>query len=366
MPYKNNKKIVTVIAHITAWVCFFTLPYLVFFPRMRDFNISNHQWATIICNNVFLVVFYYLNTLLLIPKFLAKEKWLWYVLSIAGCLLVFLYVPKEIATWIAEPEVFNPNNREFIRNPAYTGKRHFPGMMRAGKRSVTDPYNTVLFLLVFTVGTCISVIQRWLQTEQTRKETENEKLNTELSFLKSQVNPHFFFNTLNNIYSLAVVRSEKTAPAVMKLSAIMRYILTETQHDLVPLSNEVAFIHNFIDLQKVRLTDKVILNFSAEGDIETLLIAPLLFIPFVENAFKYGVSTKESSNITIEIRTEGNKVLFTAENYIVPSENNLMENTGIGINNVKRRLELMYAGKHTLTTSQQDNYYSVHLEIITS
>jgi hypothetical protein len=323
---------------------------------MREFNISNHQLATIVCNNVFLVLFYYLNTLLLIPKFLAREKWLLYVLSIVASLFIFLYLPRQIATLIAEPEVFNPNNREFIRNPAYTGKKHFLGMMRGGNRPVADPYNTVLFLLVFTMGTSISVIQRWRKTEQTRKETENEKLNTELSFLKSQVNPHFFFNTLNNIYSLAVVRSEMTAPAVMKLSAIMRYILTETQRDLVPLYNEVEFIHNFIDLQKVRLTDKVILNFLTEGDIETLLIAPLLFIPFVENAFKYGVSTKESSNINIEIKTEENKILFTVVNYIVPSENNLMENTGIGINNVKRRLELMYPGKHTLTTTQKDNY----------
>lgn len=365
MPYRNNKKIVTFIAHVAAWICFFALPYLVFFPRMREFNISNHQLATIVCNNVFLVLFYYLNTLLLIPKFLAREKWLLYVLSIVASLFIFLYLPRQIATLIAEPEVFNPNNREFIRNPAYTGKKHFLGMMRGGNRPVADPYNTVLFLLVFTMGTSISVIQRWRKTEQTRKETENEKLNTELSFLKSQVNPHFFFNTLNNIYSLAVVRSEMTAPTVMKLSAIMRYILTETQRDLVPLYNEVEFIHNFIDLQKVRLTDKVILNFLTEGDIETLLIAPLLFIPFVENAFKYGVSTKESSNINIEIKTEENKILFTVVNYIVPSENNLMENTGIGINNVKRRLELMYPGKHTLTTTQKDNYYSVHLEIIT-
>ena len=318
--------------------------------------------ASIICNNVFLVFFYYLNTLVLIPRFLVKEKWLWYALSIAASLTFFLYVPRQIANLIAEPEVFNPQNREFIRNPSFKGSSRFSGVRR---RPFADPYNTVLFLLIFTVGTCISVIQRWLRTEQTRKETENEKLNTELSFLKSQVNPHFFFNTLNNIYSLAVVRSEKTAPAVMKLSSIMRYILTETQSDRVPLRNEVDFIHNFIDLQQVRLTDKVTLNFSAEGEMDTLLVAPLLFIPFVENAFKYGVSTKESSNITIEISTEGNKIIFMAKNYVVPSENNLMENTGIGINNVKRRLELIYPGKHQLTTVEKDNYYTVHLEIIT-
>lgn len=358
----NNKTIVTVFAHVVAWACFFTVPYLVFFPRLREFNISNHMLANIICNNVFLVFFYYLNTLVLIPKFLVKEKWFWYALSIAASLLFFLYVPRQLAMLIAEPEMINPNNREFIRNPAYKGKPHYSGR---GGRPVADPYNTVLFLLVFTFGTAISVIQRWLRTEQTRKETENEKLNTELSFLKSQVNPHFFFNTLNNIYSLAIVRSEKTAPAVMKLSAIMRYILTETQRDKVPLNNEVDFIHNFIELQQVRLTDKVNVNFSAEGDLNTLLVAPLVFIPFVENAFKYGVSTKESSKIDIRISTERNRILFTAVNYIVPSENNLMENTGIGINNVKRRLELIYPDKHKLTTSEKDNYYSVHLEIET-
>lgn len=364
MPFNNNKKTVTLIAHSAAWLCFFTLPYLVFFPRLRDFSMSNHQLAAIICNNVFLVLFYYLNTLLLIPRFLVKEKWFLYILSIVVCLFVFLYAPKQIALLIAEPEPFNPNNREFIRNPAFKGKPRFTGYMRR-QRPVADPYNTVLFLLIFTVGTCISVIQRWLQTEQNRKETENEKLNTELSFLKSQVNPHFFFNTLNNIYSLAVVRSEKTAPAVMKLSSIMRYILTETQRDLVPLQNEVDFTNNFIDLQKVRLTDKVTLDFSTEGPADNLLVAPLLFIPFVENAFKYGVSTKEASTISIKIRTEGSTIHFSAVNYIVPSENNLTENTGIGINNVKRRLELMYPGKHQLTSFEKDNYYHVYLEIET-
>lgn len=367
---RNNKKIVTLITHILAWVCFITLPFLLFFPRLREFSMSNHALAQIICANVFLVAFYYLNTLVLVPRLLAKEKWLWYLLSVLACLWVFLNAPRQIALLIAEPEPYNELTREWIRvrNPAYKGKLHpqlGPGFNR-GQRPVADPYNTVLFLLVFTVGTCISVIQRWLKTEQNRKATENEKLNTELSFLKSQVNPHFFFNTLNNIYSLAVVRSEKTAPAVMKLSAIMRYILTETQRDLVPLSNEVEFIHNFIDLQKVRLTDKVLLNFTAQGNAENLLVAPLLFIPFVENAFKYGVSTKESSNINIEIKTEGTKIFFSAVNYIVPSENNLMENTGIGINNVKRRLELMYADKHKLSTFENDNYYNVHLEIETA
>jgi sensor histidine kinase YesM len=145
----------------------------------------------------------------------------------------------------------------------------------------------------------------------------------------------------------------------------MRYILTETQRDLVPLHNEVDFIHNFIELQQVRLTDKVHVSFSAKCEDDTLLIAPLLFIPFVENAFKYGVSTKDASQIQFHIRTEGHKVIFTSSNYIVSTNNSLLANTGIGINNVKRRLELMYPGKHKLSTTQKDNYYNVYLEIET-
>lgn len=360
---RSDKKLVTLLTHIVAWSCFFSVPYLVFFPRLREFNISDYMLAVIICNNVFIVGFYYFNTLVLVPKLLINKKWGWYILSIAACLGIFLFLPREVANFIVEPEFIKQNN-EYIRNPNFTGTPRLSRPPRKG-RPIADGYNTVLFLLVFAFGTCISVTQRWLRTERNRKETENEKLNTELSFLKSQVNPHFFFNTLNNIYSLAVVRSEKTAPAVMKLSAIMRYILTETERDLVPMNNEVDFIHNFIDLQQVRLTDKVRLTFAAEGNIDTILIAPLLFIPFVENAFKYGVSTKETSSIDIRIEARDNLVLFSAINKIVATESHLMENTGIGINNVKRRLELMYADKHTLTTKIENNQYIVKLEIHT-
>lgn len=355
----SNKKIVTIIAHIAAWACFFALPYLVFFPRMLDanFSMSDHMIASIICNNLFLVFFYYLNTLVLIPKLLMKEKWLIYTLTMFCFLAMYLYVPKYIATWIAPPEI-----RNFPTNTAGRGRPR----TGSSRRSFVDFFNIAIFLLVFTVGTCISVIQRWLQTEETRKETESQKLQTELSFLKSQINPHFFFNTLNNIYSLAVVRSDKTAPAVMKLSSIMRYILTETTQEHVALHNEVDFIKNYIELQQVRLTEKTTVAFSTDGLIDEKLVAPLVFIPFVENAFKYGISTKSVSHIEIKIAATPKSITFFSSNFIVPSENNMLENTGIGINNVKRRLELMYPGKYTLTNEIKDNFYLVHLEIITS
>jgi len=353
----KNKNIVSVIAHTAAWVCFFTLPYLVFFPRMLDsqYNMSDHMFASIVCNNVFLVVFYYLNTQILIPKLLMQEKWFLYITAVISCLIIFLIIPKYLAGIISPPEIRTYQRPSLPNAPGRT--------WQGRKRPLVEPFNMAIFFMVFTVGTCVAVIQRWLKTEEHRKETESEKLNTELSFLKSQINPHFFFNTLNNIYSLAIVKSEKTAPAVMKLSSIMRYILTETNNNLVPLQNEVDFTKNYIELQQVRLTEKTTINFNVVGEVDNKNIAPLLFIAFVENAFKYGVSTKSNSEINILIESQNDKIIFTASNYIVQSENNMTENTGIGINNVKRRLELMYPNKHQLSNTIKDNNYLVHLEI---
>jgi sensor histidine kinase YesM len=356
----DKNRSIQLIAHLAAWICFFSLPYLVFFPRLRDFSMSNHMLTVIILNNIMLVVFFYLNTQILIPKLLIKEKWVLYVLSLIGCLFIFLYVPRTLAMMIYPPEI-PLNITENTKGINLRSNR----IGRIRRRPYADFFNTVLFLLVITFGACIEVVRRWLQTEQNRKETEHERINTELSFLKSQVNPHFFFNTLNNIYSLAIVKSDKTAHAVLKLSAIMRYILTETERNLVPLENEVSFIHNYIELQQVRLTEKVQVNFTIEGNTAPLLVAPLIFIPFVENAFKYGVSTKEKSTIEIKLTIVEHSIYFYSNNYIVQSENNMMENTGIGINNVKRRLELLYPEKYEMNHLIENGHYIVNLSINT-
>lgn len=358
---KENKKILTILTHLVAWICLFSVPYLVFFPRLREFNMSDHMLATIICNDVFIVFFYYLNTQFLVPVLLINRKWWRYIISVGICLTVFLFTPRQVASLIATPEYIQQNDT-YVVNPAFKGAKKLSKAPRRSRR-LADPYNTVLFLLVFSFGTCIAVTQRWLSSEQHKKETENEKLNTELSFLKSQINPHFFFNTLNNIYSLAIVKSELTAPAVMKLSSIMRYILSETEKDFVPLTNEIEFVKNYIELQQMRLTDKVTVVFSTDGVTDDLQIAPLLFIPFVENAFKYGVSAKEASSISINIHTTPNSILFEANNTVVTNISTHLDSTGIGINNAKRRLALLYPNKHQLNISNKENNYQVSLHI---
>ena len=361
MPLKENKRILTILTHLVAWICLFLVPYLVFFPRLREFNMSDHMFSMIIINYIFIVFFYYLNTQLLVPALLINRKWWLYILSVVICLNIYLFTPKYLASFVATPEYIEQKGN-YVINPDFKGAKKLSKAPRRSRR-LADPYNTVLFLLVFSFGTCIAVTQRWLSSEQHKKETENEKLNTELSFLKSQINPHFFFNTLNNIYSLAIVKSEQTAPAVMKLSSIMRYILSETEKDFVPLTNEIEFVKNYIELQQMRLTDKVTVVFNTDGVSDDLQIAPLLFIPFVENAFKYGVSAKEISNIHIQIQATPTTILFEATNTVVTNIQTHLDSTGIGINNAKRRLALLYPNKHQLNISRQENTYQVSLHI---
>lgn len=374
---KERKKIITIAIHIAVWICFFCLPYI-FSPQPKEItaSITKYMVTLFVTINAFLLAFYYLNTLVLIPKFLFKKKWLLYLVSIAACFTLFIYTPREIThviTGNSEEDIreemrqeFRQRRNNFKENKDSIAKFSEPKKDNKRKSPKNEfryfPGSFVVFLLVLTIGICITSIQQWLRVEHTKEKIEHEKLNTELSFLKTQVNPHFFFNTLNNIYSLAVVQSDKTAPAVLKLSSIMRYILTETQTDKVPLENEIDFIKNYIDLQLVRLTDKVKVNFEVTGDTMNKSIAPLLFIPFVENAFKYGVSTKDNSEIDIHLIATGNTVELDVTNTIVHKANS-MDTTGIGINNVKRRLILSYPDKHTLYVSDNNNTFKVHLVI---
>jgi sensor histidine kinase YesM len=229
---------------------------------------------------------------------------------------------------------------------------------------VANPANLAVFLLVFVFSTGIRVINQWLRSEQRNKEIANEKLKAELSFLKAQINPHFLFNTLNNIYALASAQSEHTAAAVMKLSSIMRYVLTEARNDLVPLEKEIQFTSHYIELQKMRLTDKTIIDFCVRGEPLGRQIAPLLLLPFVENAFKYGISTRERSPINILLEIKNDSLYFSICNHKhISTALRVSDNTGIGISNTKRRLDLFYEDRYSLNIEDKSNEFIVHLKI---
>jgi len=348
-----KKLTVQIVIHIAAWLCFLLLPIL-FYPRPRevDYNFFVEHFLTplVLISNIYIIAFYYLNTYLFLPRLFDHQRFVSYTVLILALLVFYGFLTRIYHGVFGYPTL--PQNTVFTRaqNP------------RA--RPLINSGNLALFLLVFVFSTGIRVINQWLRSEQRNKEIANEKLKAELSFLKAQINPHFLFNTLNNIYALASAQSENTAPAVMKLSSIMRYVLTEARNDLVPLEKEIQFTSHYIELQKMRLTDKAVVDFTVRGEPFGRQIAPLLLLPFVENAFKYGISTRERSPIAIllEIKKETFEVSICNHKYF----NTMLrasDNTGIGINNTRRRLDLFYEDRYKLDIDDKPNEFSVHLKI---
>ena len=371
-----KKLTVQIVIHIAAWLCFLLLPFL-FYPHPAEVDISyfqEHYFTTFfLINNGFLIAFYYLNTYAFIPRLLDQKKFLGYAALILGLLIFFCILPRIYHGLFPNSAPFNgaqtgrqgtaPFNAGQFNGaqPGQPGGRP-PGPPRV--RPIISAGNLAVFLMVFVFSTGIRVINQWLRSEQRNKEIANEKLKAELSFLKAQINPHFLFNTLNNIYALATAQSEQTAAAIMKLSSIMRYVLTEARNDLVPLEKEILFTSHYIELQKMRLTDKTIVDFSVRGEPLGHQIAPLLLLPFVENAFKYGISTRERSpiNILLEIQKDSLNFKICNQKHL----NTLLrvsDNTGIGISNTKRRLDLFYEDRYSLEIDDKTNEFSVHLKI---
>jgi LytS/YehU family sensor histidine kinase len=219
---------------------------------------------------------------------------------------------------------------------------------------------TSAMIVGFAFG--LKVMDRHHDDEKRRKELEKEKLHSELAFLKNQISPHFFFNTLNNIYALTTIDTPAAQESILKLSKLMRYLLYESEQGETLISHEIDFMTNYIALMKLRLSQKVDLSVSFPTEYNDASIPPLLFIPFVENAFKHGISHREASFIDIKLKIEGNKLIFSTENSIGKSNQpSDKEHSGIGLENVKKRLALLFAERHQLVISETDLTFKAEL-----
>ncbi|MDR0793680.1 MAG: sensor histidine kinase [Chitinophagaceae bacterium] len=350
----SRSQIIQASLTLVAWLCFFMLPILLI-PYNKDFSPFRSQrfvyWF--VYTNIILVVFYYINSLKLIPLFLEKKKSKQYVLIIILCLAVYLSIYYLIGIKAETGEIKNFLERRIERDGAF----------RAYYIFFNGP--TFMFLIAFIVSGFSKIVTKWFLAEEVKEEVTKQQLQTELHLLKSQINPHFLFNTLNSIYSLSFSDGVKTGDAVLKLSKIMRYTLDEANNNTVLLSQEIEFINNYIELQKTRLTDKTVIHFEIDNNEAASLtrMPPLLFIAFVENAFKYGVSTQHSSVIDIRIGVQDKKVYFNCVNDILPGPRSLEKSTGTGINNVERRLQLLFGTKYEFSTNSANGKFSVHLVI---
>jgi two-component system, LytTR family, sensor kinase len=233
-----------------------------------------------------------------------------------------------------------------------------------------DFFGSIWFHLVvygMLLSFCLAYFftREWIRNERLKRQLIETQLTTELNFLKSQVNPHFLFNTLNNLYSIAQKSgNEQLETGIYKLSGLMRYVIYETSEAKVPLAKEIEYIHDFIGLSKLRfIAEEVRVNFLVEGPVNNVLIAPMILIPFVENAFKHGVKIESSSEIDVIVKAGSDKIVFECINDVHNVRKTTEQHAGIGLENVQRRLDLLYPGKHTLNIDKTPVKYKVYLEL---
>ena len=328
--------------HILGWTIFLSIPILFFSTPPGDQHLNNKNLFEIseVISYLLFISFFYFNAYYLIPSLLSKKK-----LAAYTIIIIFLIVAIA-ALNSAISEFYIPHNppRPFIRLFMF---RLFPCLSN------------------FAVSTSYRIIIDNYHREKNQKEKENENLKTELSFLRSQVSPHFMFNVLNNMVSLARKKSDRLEPVLMELSTLMRYMLYESDAEKVSVKKEVEYLQSYIDLQMLRFGDDIKVNFKVNwNSAMDTSIEPMLFIPLVENAFKHGFGMIEHPEINVHLVVNEETIIMNVTNKF---NSNIKEekdtNSGIGLNNLKRRLNLLYPNMHELKITDKDNRFIVTLNL---
>lgn len=356
---KNSPdRIVPFLTQLLLWalVSFFLLFWQ---PLTWRIPLPQQFWMKQFLQLVLLVALFYLIHYNWVPRLLLKNKvWTFVILNI---LAIFL-----IAFMVQRFEVII-NIREHMDKAFKTAKETGAFVRR---EEFVDFFTLIMAAMMAGLSTSISAVQNWQKNNQLRLDLEKEKMNSELSFLKAQINPHFFFNTLNNIYALTVVDVNASRESIHKLSRMMRYLLYETHNNTVMLSQEVSFISDYIELMRLRLTNKVEIIFEKPDIQSDIPVAPMIFLPFVENAFKHGISATQPSHIYIALSHHDQIVTFEIRNTFFKEKIKGKDETpgsGIGLVNTQRRLDLLYPGRYMLEISNVPGEdFIVNLKITTT
>ncbi|MBE0649606.1 MAG: histidine kinase [Bacteroidales bacterium] len=345
------QKYLTPALHVLAWIAVYFLPDLLFeAPSGTIFLVKRNL------HFILVISFFYLNYFIFVPKLLLKKKQLFFFIALLASLVFTYYVNDTVMRYVhnkygqpVQVENVSPQKKQQIEHRM---QRH---------RNEENNGTVFVVLLGFLIGTVLCETREWYKQDRKRKEMEKEKLVSELSFLKSQVNPHFLFNSLNGIYALAIKKSDKTPDALLQLSDLLRHMLYDADHGNVLLKKEVDYLKNYIQLQRLRLPSEAKISFDVEGDLSSKTIEPLLFIPFVENAFKHGVDS-EGADIRIKLSVKGNHLAFEVVNRISHAKSK-DASSGIGLANVKKRLELHYGDDYVLNYDTSKGFFKVNLHL---
>jgi len=335
------------VLHFLCWAVIIVTPMF--------FHSSSDDWTTVVNryvrwlgNPLTYMLIFYLNYLWVVPRFLLKKRdWKMFLLinllAIIGGLLVM-----DIWHWVAL-QLLPDLSRD--HGPRIKFPRYF--------------WAILTLILIIALAVAVRMIQRWQHIEEARKEAEAARAEAELSNLRNQMNPHFLLNTLNNIYALIAFDQDKAQEAVSELSKLLRHVLYENQQDFVPLSKEADFMRNYIELMKIRMTDnvKVDTHINVQPNDSTP-VAPLIFISLIENAFKHGISPQGKGDITIDLHQEDGNITCEISNTCYPKRENDKSGSGIGLEQVSRRLELMYPDRYTWDKGMSEDGKTYHSKII--
>ena len=342
----RKKDIVQFLIHFTAWGMVFGLPFLIFW-RSNDSDILQklvYNFVVILS----LVSVFYVNYFVLIEYFLFRQKVGKYIFY---NFLLILFIVTIVLFWKEPAHAMNPKFKE-------------PPPTLLPREVLSIIVDSFSMMLTIGLSMAVKMTGKWYKTEAERQEEKKERTEAELKNLRQQLNPHFLFNTLNNIYALIAISPDKAQESMLELSKLLRYVLYENNGNFVSLEHELNFIHNYVELMRIRLNSDVDMKINIDVTEKNKVVAPLLFITLIENAFKHGISPTQSSFIDINIHQNKEKQLnCTIRNSYFPKDDSDQSGSGIGLENLRRRLEILYPHKHILRTEKEGDIFVAELII---
>jgi two-component system, LytTR family, sensor kinase len=349
-----KKKAVSILIHIAGWLAFLLLPPLFLNLYLLFSGIKMPQSAPvgaqvpvmlIVAILVFTIGPFYLNRYVFLPKLFGSGKKAAYFTASVAVMFAVIFAMSLV------------QQRYSVQPPA--GTSFSPPRPLSGIISIIMGF--LQFTIVWFFSSILYMAHRNKRIEQKNEEMKVQKLDAELLYLKAQINPHFLFNTLNNIYALSICDSEQTPEAILKLSAIMRYVTQEAAAETVPLEKELEYISSYISLQQLRSNNHLVVKYAFSGNTSAHRIAPLILINFIENAFKHGVSNHAPCFVHIDIQVYGDSLLLHVSNRKFMKEDNTA--AARGISNTIRRLQLQYPGKYEYSVDESNEIYKVTLQL---
>jgi sensor histidine kinase YesM len=335
------------------FIYFALMPSLSALQYASDFNERDTLMVTIVyfgiagLNNIIAYLFYYKS---IVPRFLFTRQYGWFIAALIVFLIAFDFYIRFANDWLISKMSFLPEEVTRMAANAFRRQRNGP------RQSIS------LTLMHLLAVTAVAYFVRMRQKDREIQQLREQQLQLELDVLKAQVQPHFFFNTLNNIYSLALQQSVQTAPVVQRLASMMRYILYETNIEKVSLNNEIRFLQDYIELESIRHDNNKQVALMVQGNKEDYQVPPLLLLPFIENAFKHGFDQETGNGwIDIAILIENSQLNLQVSNSLPAGT--ASENTGMGLQNVRKRLELLFPGTHQLEIEKKDDEFRILLNL---